>query len=102
EPYNSSPGSRARTMPVRRLYWFGIVGAAFVWSNGAAGQDSASAQSGARRAAAESAVELPTAPVTVDGVALFRVRGISSYPAERRGAEIADRIARVAADSARP
>src|SRR4029453_5045828 len=79
EPYNSSPGSRARTMPVRRLYWFGIVGAAFVWSNGAAAQDSASAQSAARRAAAESAVELPTAPVTVDGVALFRVRGISSY-----------------------
>ena len=89
-------------MPVRRLYWFGIVGAALVWTNGAAAQDSASVQSAAGRTAAESAVELPTAPVTVDGVVLFRVRGISSYPAERRAAEIANRIADVAADRAVP
>ena len=89
-------------MPVRRLYSFGIVAAALVWSNGASAQDSASVQSAERRAAAESAVELPTAPVTVDGVALFRVRGISSYPAERRAAEIAGRITDVAADRAFP
>ena len=75
-------------MPVGRRYTFAIVGAALVWGSGASAQDSASVRSAERRAAAESAVELPTAPVTVDGVTLFRVRGISSYPAERRAAEI--------------
>ena len=90
-------------MRVRRLYSFTIVGAALVWTSEASGQDSASAQSADRRAAAaESAVEQPTAPVVLDGVTLFRVRGISSYPAERRAAEIANRIAGVAADRAIP
>ena len=89
-------------MPVGRRYTFAIVGAALVWGSGASAQDSASVQSAERRAAAESAVELPTAPVTVDGVTLFRVRGISSYPAERRAAEIANRIADVAGDRTIP
>jgi len=89
-------------MPVGRRYTFAIVGAALVWCSGASAQDSASVQSAERRAAAESAVELPTAPVTVDGVTLFRVRGISSYPAERRAAEIANRIADVAGDRTIP
>jgi len=90
-------------MPVRRVLSFGIVGATIVWSSQVAAQDSTSAQSAERRAAgAESAVEQPTAPVVVDGVTLFRVRGISSYPAERRAAEIANRIADVAADRAIP
>ena len=79
-------------MPVGRRYTFAIVGAALVWGSGASAQDSASVQS----------VELPTAPVTVDGVTLFRVRGISSYPAERRAAEIANRIADVAGDRTIP
>ena len=86
-------------MPVRRLLSLGLV-AAIVASGAAAAQDSTSAQD--RRAQAESAIELPTAPVMVDGVALFRVRGISSYPPERRAAEIAKRIADVAADRAIP
>ena len=90
-------------MPVRRQLSFAIVGVAVLWTSGAAAQDSASVQSADRRAAAaESAVEQPTAPVVVDGVTLFRVRGISSYPAERRAAEIANRIAGVAADRAIP
>jgi small-conductance mechanosensitive channel len=89
-------------MPVGRRYTFAIVGAALVWGSGASAQDSASVRSAERRAAAESAVELPTAPVTVDGVTLFRVRGISSYPAERRAAEIANRIADVAGDRTIP
>jgi small-conductance mechanosensitive channel len=38
----------------------------------------------------------------VDGVTLFRVRGVSSYPAERRAAEIAKRIVDVAGDRAIP
>ena len=39
-----------------------------------------------------------TAPVVLDGYTLFQVRGARSYPAERRAGEIADRIARIAAD----
>ncbi len=39
-----------------------------------------------------------TAPVVLDGYTLFQVRGTRSYPADRRAGEIADRIARVAAD----
>jgi small-conductance mechanosensitive channel len=89
-------------MTVRRLLTLGLVAAAAIWSSGAAAQDSASARGADRRAAAESAVEQPTAPVIVDGVTLFRVRGVSSYPPERRAAEIAIRIADVAADQAIP
>ena len=90
-------------MRVRRRYSFRVVCAALVCGSGASAQDSASAQSAERRpAAAESVVEQPTAPVVMDGVTLFRVRGISSYPAERRAAEIANRIADVAADRAIP
>ncbi len=42
--------------------------------------------------------EIPTAPVIVDGEVLFRVRGVSAYPAERRAAEIARAIVEVAED----
>lgn len=52
--------------------------------------------------APEAAVEQPTAPVIVDGVRLFRVRGISVYPAEQRAAAIAERIEAVAADRSVP
>ena len=90
-------------MRVRRRFSFRVVCAALVCGSGAFAQDSASVQSAERRAAAaESVVEQPTAPVVLDGVTLFRVRGISSYPAERRAAEIANRIAAVAADRAIP
>jgi small-conductance mechanosensitive channel len=40
----------------------------------------------------------PTAPVVVDGVTLFRVRGITAYPAEQRASDIAGRITALAAD----
>src|SRR5438445_27442 len=33
-----------------------------------------------------------TAPVVVDGVTLFRVRGLSAYPADERASVIADRV----------
>jgi small-conductance mechanosensitive channel len=42
--------------------------------------------------------ELATAPVEIDGQVLFRVRGTSSFPAERRAAGIRDRIEAIAAD----
>ena len=44
--------------------------------------------------------ETPTAPVMVDGVALFRVRGVSSFPADQRARTIADRIRDIAANPA--
>jgi small-conductance mechanosensitive channel len=42
------------------------------------------------------------APVIVDGVTLFSVRGVSAYPAERRAEEIGNRIVAVAANRAIP
>lgn len=39
-----------------------------------------------------------SAPVVVDGVTLFKVRGVSSYPAEKRAKAIADRIVALADD----
>ncbi len=50
----------------------------------------------------ESVAEQATAPVILDGVTLFEVRGVSAYPAERRAADIASRIAAVAADRSIP
>jgi small-conductance mechanosensitive channel len=50
----------------------------------------------------ESVAEQPTAPVVLDGVTLFQVRGVSAYPAERRAAEISRRIKAVAADRTFP
>ena len=39
-----------------------------------------------------------TAPVDLDGAVLFRVRGVSSFPAEARAAGIRERLVAVAAD----
>jgi small-conductance mechanosensitive channel len=44
-------------------------------------------------------VEIPTAPVVIDGRELFRVRGVSVYPAEARAARIESRTAALADDS---
>ena len=44
----------------------------------------------------------PTAPVEVDGRALFRVRGVSAFPAPARAAAIAGRIEALAADPSVP
>lgn len=43
---------------------------------------------------------MTSAPVTVDGVPLFQVRGISAFPADRRAGMIADRIRAFAATDA--
>jgi small-conductance mechanosensitive channel len=51
---------------------------------------------------ADSEAEVPSAPVVIDGRTLFRVRGTSSFPAERRAAGIAGRIKLVAADRSVP
>jgi small-conductance mechanosensitive channel len=44
--------------------------------------------------------ELATAPVTLDGAALFRVRGVSSLPAEARARLIQNRLITAATDPA--
>lgn len=62
-------------------------------SGSAQAQDSTATQAG---------IDQPTAPVVVDGAVLFSVRGVSSYPAERRAADIAHRIREVAADRSLP
>jgi small-conductance mechanosensitive channel len=41
---------------------------------------------------------IDTAPVIIDDMALFSVRGIQAFPAEQRARAIADRIRKVAAD----
>ncbi|RPJ72639.1 MAG: hypothetical protein EHM24_09075, partial [Acidobacteria bacterium] len=46
----------------------------------------------------EAVVAPPTAPVVVDGVTLFKVRGIAAYPAGQRASDIAARIATIAGD----
>lgn len=46
--------------------------------------------------------EIATAPVVLDGVVLFRVRGVTSFPAEARAKGIADRLRAVAADPSVP
>lgn len=42
--------------------------------------------------------EYTLAPVIIDGRILFKVRGVSAYPAQKRAAEIAARIEQLAAD----
>jgi small-conductance mechanosensitive channel len=53
-----------------------------------------------------SAIEATATPeqaeVTLDGVTLFHVRGVASYPAERRARAIAERIRAIAADRSVP
>jgi small-conductance mechanosensitive channel len=59
---------------------------------------SAQVSSPASPAAEEAVVAPPTSPVVVDGVAVFRVRGVAAYPPGQRAREIAERIVAIAAD----
>ena len=60
------------------------------------------AQETAEQAPAEETAEQVTAPVVLDGVTLFRMRGVSAFPAERRASEISSRIKALAADRSFP
>ena len=73
----------------------GVVrcGAALAQSEGSEGKD-------ASFIASER--ETVTAPVVVDGRVLFRVRGVTAFPASERAATIAQRIRAVAEDGAIP
>ena len=81
---------RTRQRDVTLLILVGLTAAV---GGRAQAQDSTAAQAG---------IDQPTAPVVVDGAVLFSVRGVSSYPAERRAADIAHRITEVAADRSFP
>jgi len=50
-------------------------------------------------ALAAGAPAIATAPIVIDGVRLFHVRGVTAYPADERAAAIAERIRAAAADS---
>jgi len=56
------------------------------------------ASSSAPSTAEEAVAAPPTAPVVVDGVTLFRLRGVAAYPAEQRARDVAARIVSIAAD----
>src|SRR6188474_1997234 len=62
---------------------------------------SAHGQAGGREGASgvEAEADRPTAFVTVDGRALFRVRGFSAFPAKERAEAIAKRIVAIANDA---
>src|SRR3954464_10478551 len=60
------------------------------------------AQEAAEQVSAGEPTEQVTAPVVLDGITLFRLRGVSAFPAERRASEIASRIAALASDRSFP
>jgi small-conductance mechanosensitive channel len=74
-----------------------LVSAVLVWPTTVS---AAEQQVAGRPPTVESDEEVPTAPVRLDGVVLFRVRGTSSFPAEKRADEIASRIQAAAQDPA--
>jgi small-conductance mechanosensitive channel len=78
-----------------------VIGVTIAWAATANAQDPATVQT-VERPAAESAAGAPNAPVIVDGVTLFRVRGVSALPAEQRATEIAARIAALGSDRTIP
>ena len=92
-----APGCVARSFAILLLLAAvaGLVrpGAALAQSEGAEAKN-------ASLIASERAVV--TAPVVIDGRALFRVRGVTAFPAAERAATIAQRIRAVAGDSAIP
>jgi small-conductance mechanosensitive channel len=85
--------ARVTPVTVRHLVSLSLAALAVAWSTRVAAQDSAAVQT---------EVVTATAPVMLDGATIFRVRGISSYPAERRAGEIAGRIKALASDRAFP
>jgi small-conductance mechanosensitive channel len=79
-------------MRMHRCGW-----AAALWLALAFGAGAALAQAPASSPVLPDA-DFDSARVDVDGIELFRIRGVTSYPAERRAQEIAARIERLAAD----
>jgi small-conductance mechanosensitive channel len=74
----------------RGLLWFAVVTALAIGGTARAQDAADGAPEG----------EIATAPVRLDGTVLFRVRGVSSFPAEARAHLIETRLRAVAADPA--
>ena len=84
-------------MRTRTLVWAAFLALAALQS-----PQSAHGQTGGKEAASglEAEADRPTAFVIVDGRALFRVVGVSAYPAEKRAEAIGKRIVAIASDPA--
>ncbi|MBS1247096.1 MAG: MscS Mechanosensitive ion channel, partial [Proteobacteria bacterium] len=82
------------TIPLRPLFLTYLAFLSALWLV----TGTASATETVTPAGPEETEEVVVAPVKLDGVALLRVRGISSFPAEKRAALIAGRIEALAAD----
>jgi len=68
------------------------------FSSIAAAQDQEPPPDNAAAPAATPVPEYSVAPVMLDGRELFMVRGVAAYPADKRAAEIAEKIEQLAAD----
>jgi small-conductance mechanosensitive channel len=79
-----------------------LRGLAFAVVIGVLGVSVARAQQLPPGTAAAADVDIPTAPVQIDGRTLFQVRGTTSFPAEERASLIAGRIVSVARDASIP
>jgi len=82
------------TVPLRALFlaFLAILGTVWLVTG------TASAAATDAPAVSEETDEVVVAPVKIDGVTLLRVRGVSSFPAEKRAKLIAGRIEALAAD----
>ena len=88
----TSPGRNGVLLAVAALVFGGLVLGAALRPAGVSAADENQSRSG------DSEADLPSAPVVLDGTTLFRVRGTSAFPADRRAAAIAGRIRDLAAD----
>ncbi len=85
--------NRRRWLRAAAATWFALAILAAAPSHAQAPQPATAAPT-----AEEAGAIPPRAPVVVDGVTLFHVRGVSAYPAEQRADNISRRIAEIAAD----
>ncbi len=74
------------------VFWLILAISAIAWSSPAASQDNTAVPQSSPT----------TAPVILDGTVLFRIRGVSAYPAEQRAVDFSTRIAAAAADRSFP
>lgn len=87
----------------QRLYWG--LGVASLWGVVAISAPALAAEGQAddnQARVADADADVPLAPIEIDGTVLHRVRGISALTAEKRAANIADRIKALAADASVP
>jgi small-conductance mechanosensitive channel len=95
--HDQSPGERVQVILdiLRMLLWLVCLSAAATCSTAAESGGNPSVD-------LHPDAEIETAAVAVDGRVLFRVRGVSSFPAQARAAAIAQRIEHVAGNPAIP